>query len=88
MLYSYISEREEMKGYSFSEIFKENLLLVSWLFDGTARVRILIEVLEVCIAGQLWHPWRLYLLHLHHAPVHPLKPRMLLHIIGAIDHAA
>lgn len=71
-----------------SEIIKLFLLLRIWLLYGIARVRILVEILKVSRACQLWHPWRLDFLCFDHVPVDTLEPLMLLDVLGGVDHAS
>lgn len=51
-------------------------------------VWILIEVLEVLIAGQLWDPWRLDSLLLYNVPVNALEPSVGFDVLGLVAEAA
>ena len=72
----------------FSKVFETGLVLSARLFDGRARVWVLIKVLKVGVAGKFGNPGRLDLLGGDHDPVDSPKPGVVLHVFGRVHHAA
>ena len=58
------------------------------LLNGRPRVRVLIKILKICVAGELGNPWWLNFLLSYHGPVDAAEPGVLLHIVRAVHHTS
>jgi hypothetical protein len=69
-----------------SEIFKKLLLSISDVCSdiGDRGVRIIIEVLEIGAASELWDPGRRDLLLVNELPIYTTEPYVILHILCSI----
>ena len=71
-----------------SKVIKACLALRAWLLNGSTRVRILVKVLKISVAGELGYPRRLDLLGFNHGPVDAAEPRVTFDVIGPVNHRA
>ena len=71
-----------------SKIIEARLFIGTGLLNGRPRVRVLIKILKIRVAGEFGDPRWLNFLLGYHGPVDTAEPCMLLHIVRAVHHTS